>query len=300
MNKFLQAFTAFLIWSSIALLFHYFISDYLFGNCAIAHSQQIVTAKETDNILDINSDLFLITDDKGTKIFEFEEPLIIKSKTDSVYIPISFNQLKDSIKLYLEKKQSTNLIIVVNYLKLEINNSTGENLGQKRGDFLKKWFVNAGILPHRITIETQLAEFNFDELQQYKSAISFYFKDLANLKTSNSSGIVTKKILRFSFGNQSFRPSEELIDYVLELKSFLSQYPNKKIYIIGHTDSEGDATFNYNIGLKRAQFVKDFLISQEIESYKIISESKGEMDPIADNTTREGKSLNRRIEIIIK
>ncbi|MDH3381144.1 MAG: OmpA family protein, partial [Flavobacteriaceae bacterium] len=134
----------------------------------------------------------------------------------------------------------------------------------------------------------------------FEGAISLYFKDLVSLKASNASAIIANKTLRFSFGNQSFRPTDELIDYVIELKSFLSQYPNKKVHVVGHTDSEGDETFNYNIGLKRAQFVKDFLISQQIEPYKIITESKGETEPIADNISREGKSLNRRIEIIIK
>ena len=300
MNKFLQAFVAFLIWSVIALLFHFYISDAILGNCSTAHHQSVEEVLTTPTTPDVTSDLFLITDDKGLKIFEFDQHFIIKSATDSVYISTKFNALRDSIKIYLEKNPSTNLFIVVNYLKSEINNTNGENLGQKRGNFLKYWFLNDGIPSDRISIETQLAEFEFDESNQFNGAISLYFKDLVSLKASNASAIVANKTLRFSFGNQSFRPTDELIDYVLELKSFLSQYPNKKIHIVGHTDSEGDATFNYNIGLKRAQFVKDFLISQQIESYKIVSESKGETEPIADNTTREGKSLNRRIEIIIK
>ncbi|MDP2088446.1 MAG: OmpA family protein [Flavobacteriaceae bacterium] len=300
MNKFLQAFTAFLIWSVIALLFHFFISDAILGECSSTHFQTIEKEINTNNIQENKSEIFLITDENGKKIFEFEGNFVIKSKTDSVLIPMAFQSLKDSIQKYVEKNPSSNIFIVVNYLKSEINNTTGENFGQKRGQFLKNWLVNSGIPSDRISIESQLTEFNYDQNNQFNRAISLYFKDLVGLKASNASAIVANKTLRFSFGNQSFRPTDELIDYVLELKSFLSQYPNKKVYIIGHTDSEGDATFNYNIGLQRAQFVRDFLILQQIETYKIITESKGEIEPIADNTTREGKSLNRRIEIIIK
>jgi outer membrane protein OmpA-like peptidoglycan-associated protein len=300
MNKFLQAFTAFFIWSVVALLFHYYFSNTILGECSSPHTEKIENDFNTKYIQENKSEQFLISDENGKKIYEFKGNFKISSKSDSVYIPATFLPIKDSIKNYLEKHNSNNLFIVVNYLKSEINNTTGENLGQKRGQFLKNWITNSGIPSDRISIESQITEFDFNENNLFEGAISLYFKDLVSLKASNASEIVTNKTLRFSFGNQSFRPTDELIDYVLELKSFLSQYPNKKVYVVGHTDSEGDATFNYNIGLKRAQFVKDFLISQQIETYKIITESRGETEPIADNTTREGKSLNRRIEIIIK
>lgn len=300
MYKFLQAFTVFIIWSVIALLFHFYFSNAILGECTTSHSQIIDKEVDTTYIQENNSDNFLITDENGNKIFEFEGKFKTKSNSDSVFIPATFLPIKDSIKYYLEKNNSNNLFIVVNYLKSEINTTTGENLGQKRGEFFKNWLINSGIPSDRISIESQLTEFVYDESNLNNESISLYFKDLVSLRASNATAIVTNKTLRFSFGNQSFRPTDELIDYVIDLKSYLSQYPNKKIHVVGHTDSEGDETFNYNIGLKRAQFVKDFLISQQIEPYKIITESKGEKEPIADNATREGKSLNRRIEMIIK
>lgn len=300
MYKFLQAFAVFIIWSVIALLFHFYFSNAILGECTTSHSQIIDKEVDTTYIQENNSDNFLITDEKGNKIFEFEGKFKTKSNSDSVFIPTTFLPIKDSIKYYLEKHNSNNLFIVVNYLKSEINTTTGENLGQKRGEFFKNSLINSGIPSDRISIESQLTEFVYDESNLNNESISLYFKDLVSLRASNATAIVTNKTLRFSFGNQSFRPTDELIDYVIDLKSYLSQYPNKKIHVVGHTDSEGDETFNYNIGLKRAQFVKDFLISQQIEPYKIITESKGETEPIADNTTREGKSLNRRIEMIIK
>lgn len=300
MNKFLQAFTAFIIWSVFALLFHYYLSDKLFGPCATNHKNQENETLVPEKTSVIKTEDFIITDDKGKKITDFKGKFIIKSGTDTVMIPPTFNPIIDSIQQYLSKNTSSNLFIVVNYLKSEIDKTSGSHLGQKRAEFLKNRLVQNNIPSDRISIETQLSEFHFDEKNQNYDAITLYFKDLIGLKASNAAAIVANKTLRFSFGNQSFRPSDELIDYVFELKSYLSQYPNKKVYIVGHTDSEGDAEFNYNIGLKRAQFVKDFLITQQIESYKIVSESKGETEPIADNTTREGKSLNRRIEIIIK
>lgn len=300
MSKFLQALTVFILWSIVALLFHFYLSETLFGECATSHNQTVEIKIEKPITEDTKPNDFLISDDNGKVLFKFKGYFTIKSAIDSVLIPPSFVGIKDSIQHYLIKNKSINLFIVGNHLKQEIDQATGENLGQKRGEFLKNWLLNSEIPTERILIESQLTEFDYDENNLFKGGISLYFKNIDSLKISNTTAIVTNKTLRFSFGNQSFRPTDELIDYVIELKSYLSQYPNKKIHIIGHTDSEGDETFNYNIGLKRAQFVKDFLISQQIETYKIVTESKGETEPIADNTSREGKSLNRRIELIIK
>lgn len=300
MSKFLQAFVVFLLWSLIAVIFHFFISDSLFGKCGFNHEK----VNNNSNLpiptkTDYDASIIKVTDEKGLSIFRHNGSLKIKLRSEAVEIDNSLNSLKDSITSYLTNNPSFNLVIVSSYLKDEVNNETGENFGQQRGAFIKNWFL-PNVAEDRIIIETQLSDYTFDKNGFYNQAISFYFKDLVSLKASVAKDVVTKKTLRFSFGNQSFRPTPELIEYVLELKSYLGQYPNKKIYVTGHTDSEGDETYNYNIGLQRAQFVKDFLISQEIESYKIISNSKGETEPIADNSTREGKSINRRIEIIIK
>jgi outer membrane protein OmpA-like peptidoglycan-associated protein len=303
MNKFLQAFVVFLLWSFIALLFHFYVSDTILGKCSFEHLQSTLNTSEEINPKikqEKEIDLFIISDDKGKQLLKFKGKFEIKSKTETVYIPSQLEVLKDSVKNFLSKNPSYHTFIVANYLISEINDVNGENLGLKRAQFLKNWMIQSGVSADRIKTEAQLAEFNFDNANSYDNAISIYFKDMVSLNASVATDIVTNKTLRFSFGNQSFRATPELIDYVLELKSYLSQYPNKKIYIIGHTDSEGDDTYNYNIGLQRAQFVKDFLISQQIENYKIVSSSKGELEPIADNLTREGKSLNRRIEIIVK
>lgn len=69
--------------------------------------------------------------------------------------------------------------------------------------------------------------------------------------------------------------------------------------IIGHTDSIGKKSYNYKLGLKRANAVKRWLVSQGINGSRIITSSKGENNPIASNKTREGRALNRRAVITI-
>lgn len=68
--------------------------------------------------------------------------------------------------------------------------------------------------------------------------------------------------------------------------------------IEGHTDSTGDETYNERLGLLRAEAVRDYLYqSQGIPLHAISVYSFGESQPIADNSTRDGRAQNRRVVI---
>jgi peptidoglycan-associated lipoprotein len=69
--------------------------------------------------------------------------------------------------------------------------------------------------------------------------------------------------------------------------------------VAGHTDSVGSEERNYELGQKRAGSVARYLIKQGIDPFRVTSTSYGEENPVADNTTRDGKRQNRRIEILV-
>jgi len=69
------------------------------------------------------------------------------------------------------------------------------------------------------------------------------------------------------------------------------------IDVIGHTDSDGTEEYNQALSIRRANAVKDFMVSEGIDASIIDVSGKGELSPIADNRTREGRALNRRVEI---
>ena len=69
--------------------------------------------------------------------------------------------------------------------------------------------------------------------------------------------------------------------------------------VAGHTDSVGSEERNYELGQKRAGSVARYLIKQGIDPFRVTSTSYGEDSPVADNTTRDGKRQNRRIEILV-
>jgi OOP family OmpA-OmpF porin len=69
------------------------------------------------------------------------------------------------------------------------------------------------------------------------------------------------------------------------------------IDVVGHTDSDGTAEYNQALSIRRAMSVKNFMVSEGIDAGIIDVSGKGESSPIADNSTREGRALNRRVEI---
>ena len=69
--------------------------------------------------------------------------------------------------------------------------------------------------------------------------------------------------------------------------------------IIGHTDSTGDADYNKDLSLRRAQTVRDYLVDTGIQPEKLRVVGRGEVEPIASNDTEEGQAKNRRVEVVV-
>lgn len=84
-----------------------------------------------------------------------------------------------------------------------------------------------------------------------------------------------------------------------EIAGVLNEFKDVKIKIIGHTDSDGNDAANLTLSEKRAAAIKDALVGNYgISDTRIETEGKGETDAVSDNTTKEGKAANRRVEFI--
>ena len=83
------------------------------------------------------------------------------------------------------------------------------------------------------------------------------------------------------------------------LKDKLLANPKILIEIGGHTDSSGSIEHNILLSMRRANAVRDFLISEGVEESRMKAKGFGESRPVSDNETEEGRRRNRRTEIII-
>ena len=84
-----------------------------------------------------------------------------------------------------------------------------------------------------------------------------------------------------------------------ELAELLKAKPTMKIEIAGHTDSDGEDATNMNLSQERANSVVKYLVSKGIAATRLTAKGYGETQPVADNSTEEGKKKNRRTEVRI-
>ncbi len=90
--------------------------------------------------------------------------------------------------------------------------------------------------------------------------------------------------------------NKALLDRAVKL---MEQVPDMKLMIIGHTDKTADAAYNMKLSQERAQAMKDYMVSKGADASKLMTKGMGETDPIADNSTDQGRFRNRRIEFTV-
>lgn len=84
-----------------------------------------------------------------------------------------------------------------------------------------------------------------------------------------------------------------------ELAQILKDNPSYNLSIEGHTDNTGTNAYNMKLSNSRAASVKNYLVRKGIEASRLTSQGFGEEQPVADNTTAEGRTLNRRVVLNI-
>lgn len=99
----------------------------------------------------------------------------------------------------------------------------------------------------------------------------------------------------FETGNANLIPIA--LQNLKKLAAFLSDHPEHKILVIGHTDNVGSTTYNAHLSLQRAQSVRAALIKNGIEPERVVAKGLGEKSPIATNDSSIGRQQNRRVEI---
>jgi len=111
--------------------------------------------------------------------------------------------------------------------------------------------------------------------------------------------IKTKLVLegiQFSSGSSTISAKSYMI--LEEVVNSLKGYPEVNITIQGYTDSVGKESLNLRLSQERAESVMNYIIGKGIDPVRLKSVGFGELNPIADNGTKEGRAKNRRIELV--
>jgi len=114
----------------------------------------------------------------------------------------------------------------------------------------------------------------------------------------DAKGCPTTLTLHINFGHDSSKIGPEYDSEIAKAALCINEYPGNIVFIYGHTDSGGAAAYNQKLSEQRAAAVKSRLVEKfNIAAKRMSTQGFGEDQPVADNKTTEGKSLNRRVEV---
>ena len=108
--------------------------------------------------------------------------------------------------------------------------------------------------------------------------------------------VVLKNVQFESNSSELTAGSSESLDKVVNA---MNEYDQLRIEIQAHTDNMGEAAYNLSLSEKRANSVRDHLIAKGVAANRMEVKGYGETQPIADNSTRDGRATNRRVELKI-
>ena len=149
--------------------------------------------------------------------------------------------------------------------------------------------------------QRQLAEQQRQEAIQQKEAMRARLLAQLNqvLQTRDTARglIVSMPDVLFAFNKYDLKP--EARERLAKISGIVLAYPDLKLQIEGYTDSIGSDEYNQTLSDKRAEAVRDYLVSSGVSMNNVAARGMGKADPVADNSTAAGRQLNRRVEMIV-
>lgn len=115
----------------------------------------------------------------------------------------------------------------------------------------------------------------------------------------DSSGSVSIQEIYFDTGKATLKAESEVA--LEEIAKFINQESGVHFYVVGHTDSRGELDYNMDLSDKRAESVVNALVTDyNVDANRLAPKGVGPLAPIATNDTQEGRTQNRRVEIVKK
>lgn len=109
---------------------------------------------------------------------------------------------------------------------------------------------------------------------------------------------IYKKLVVY-FLHDGYSLDQRSLETLDQARLMLRNIPELKANVAGYTDSLGDPNYNQHLSELRAYFVKSYLIGNGVEAKKIDSKGLGSQNPMTSNQTQEGRTQNRRVEILL-
>jgi OmpA-OmpF porin, OOP family len=220
--------------------------------------------------------------------------------SDSINIGIN------NLKSFFEKNPNQKLLITGYATSAEKNTSAYPNLGFARANDIKNYYVSKGFSASKFDTNGEIRDtwkMNSDTLLgpiEYKLFATSTSDSKTDWNAMKAKINANPLILYFNTGQAEINLTAEERQKIADLVNYLDHVDGSKLSTVGHTDNAGNRDTNSKLGLNRANFAKDYLAKNGVDGNRIDASSKGPDEPIADNTSAEGKAKNRRTVVTIK
>ncbi|MFQ5445446.1 MAG: OmpA family protein [Saprospiraceae bacterium] len=223
-------------------------------------------------------------------------PLVFTWSDPTPQTRSSFGAFRDSLLKTLPEDKLFE--IVGEYYPKEKTPEGFSNLGLARADALKKLFQDAGLEEERIVASSNPFSGVKSPVEGPFAAARFNFKDIPKADKVEIIEVENQISILFPYGSATKAPDPQVDDYISRLVKHLEQ-TTETVSVTGHTDNTGPEDFNNNLGLSRARYIQQILLSKGIAKDRISIASKGETEPVASNDTEEGRRQNRRVVLVL-
>ena len=215
---------------------------------------------------------------------------------------LSIQVNKDGTGLYTDKKNNVTIYVNENDVRYVSTDIEMVNNGDGSGTYTDKSknlvIENDGKGKAKITFNGQTTEVDAKPLEKPGKLAKLEMVPPVPSIEANSLLIALDSEVLFDVNKYDVRVHPEAEEVLKNLAIVLKEMDVKNFEIDGHTDSDASDEYNQVLSEKRANSVKNFLVSQGVTA-EITTKGYGESKPVASNDTAEGKQKNRRVEIII-
>lgn len=299
----------------LGILFAIIVGTFLYyklcnEDCFLNSKEDDSNIKVTEPIDNSTKTPFVLVDNSGSLDIDVNESLNFKASNFEILEPVSdrVNEGIIKIKNYMLADSLKALHVTGLYKSDEINNSAFPNLGLARASAIKNYFISTGIPATHIDVYSEIDNSLIpDNNGIYYGPLKLSMSDIDEDHLFKNEAVLALGeeiknnpiVLNFETASSSVQFAPEQRVKFANISKYLDKADNARVHIIGHTDNTGDAASNETLGLKRANFIKRYFIGNAILESHIITSSKGQTEPIADNATEEGRQQNRRVVITI-
>lgn len=246
-----------------------------------SNSKAVIDNKDDDKAANIAATATTVT---GPLLFNWDKAGAITGDGWDARKQAILNRLKDDEILEITGQ----------YRAEEAKPANFENMGLARANDIAKLF-KPPLTDNMIRLKGELHPTGADDsISLFKSAEFNYLKNSESIKE-----IDDRTLIYFPFNSTNKLNNEEVEAYLNDVAERVIK-SGERVRLTGHTDSMSSSESNLRLGQRRADIVKNYLISKGVSSSKIIAQSKGEMQPASGTYVNNKKSAeNRRTELQI-